>query len=87
MKRIGVALMIVAVLALADPVLACPVCFGAADSPQTRAMQAGILALLGVTVAILGGFAAFFFIYLRRRMRMFEESSGVVEQGAHGGSY
>lgn len=47
-------------------------------------MQAGIFALLGVTVAMLGGFAAFFFIYLRRRMRMFEESDGPA---AHGGSY
>jgi predicted transporter len=71
-----VTLMTVATLTFATPALACPVCFGAADSPQTRAMQAGILALLGVTVAMLGGFAAFFFIYLRRRMRLFEESGG-----------
>jgi HAMP domain-containing protein len=49
-------------------------------------MQAGILALLGVTVAMLGAFGAFFFIYLRRRLRTFEESSHAVQQGAHGGS-
>ena len=55
--------------------LACPVCFGAADSPQTKASQAGILALLLVTVAMLASIAGFFFIYLRRRIRMFEETA------------
>jgi predicted transporter len=87
MMKTGVALLTVAMLASATPVLACPVCFGAVDSQQMRGMQAGILALLGVTVAILGSFAGFFFIYLRRRMRRFEESSGSVQQGAHEGSY
>jgi hypothetical protein len=57
-------------------VLACPVCFGAPDSPQIKGMQAGILALLLVTVSVLAAFAGFFFIYLRRRIRMFEELNG-----------
>lgn len=68
-------------LVLATPALACPVCFGAPDSPQVKGMQAGILALLGVTVVMLGAFATFF-LYLRRRLRMVES-----EQAAHGGSY
>ena len=68
-------------LVLATPALACPVCFGAPDSLQVRGMQAGILALLAVTVVMLGAFAAFF-LYLRRRLRMAEN-----EQGVHGGSY
>lgn len=63
-------------LAIPRLVLACPVCFGSADSPQTKAAQAGILALLGVTVAMLSSIAGFFFIYLRRRIRMFEASNG-----------
>jgi predicted transporter len=62
-----------ALLAVPTLALACPVCFGSADSAQTRAAQAGILALLGVTVVMLSSIAAFFFIYLRRRIRMFEE--------------
>ena len=53
--------------------LACPVCFGSADSAQTKAAQAGILALLAVTVVMLSSIAGFFFIYLRRRIRTFEE--------------
>ena len=36
----------------------------------------GIIALLIVTVAMLASIAGFFFIYLRRRIRMFEESNG-----------
>lgn len=56
--------------------LACPVCFGNANSAQTKGAQAGILALLVVTVAMLSSIAGFFFLYLRRRIRMFEESNG-----------
>ena len=70
------ALATVMVLAIPRLVMACPVCFGSADSEQTKAAQAGILALLGVTVAMLASIAAFFFIYLRRRIRIFEESNG-----------
>jgi hypothetical protein len=55
--------------------LACPVCFGNANSAQTKGAQAGILALLAVTVAMLSSIAGFFFIYLRRRIRLFEESN------------
>ena len=62
-----------ALLAVPRLALACPVCFGSADSPQTKAAQTGILALLAVTVVMLSSIAGFFFIYLRRRIRMFEE--------------
>jgi hypothetical protein len=71
-----IALPTAVMLAIPGLALACPVCFGGADSVQTRAAQTGILALLVVTVAMLASIAGFFFIYLRRRMRMFEESNG-----------
>ena len=70
------ALVTLVLLAIPRLALACPVCFGSADSPQTKAAQTGILALLGVTVAMLSSIAGFFFIYLRRRIRMVEESNG-----------
>ena len=76
MKRMGIALTTMALLALANPALACPVCFGNPNSAQTRGAQAGILMLLSVTVTMLGAFAGFFFVYLRRRIRMFEDSNG-----------
>ena len=56
--------------------LACPVCFGNPNSAQTKGAQAGILALLIVTVVMLSSIAGFFFVYLRRRIRMFEDSNG-----------
>lgn len=62
-----------ALLAVPRLALACPVCFGSADSAQTKSAQAGILALLAVTVVMLSSIAGFFFIYLRRRIRTFEE--------------
>ena len=71
-----IALTTIALLIFPTLALACPVCFGNADSAQTKGAQAGIAALLIVTVAVLASIAGFFFIYLRRRIRMFEESNG-----------
>jgi hypothetical protein len=64
------ALVAAVTLMVASPALACPVCFGAPDSLQVKGMQMGILALLSVTVVVLGAFAAFF-LYLRRRQKLF----------------
>lgn len=50
--------------------LACPVCFGQSDSPMAIATNAGIWLMLGVVVAILGGFASFFVYLIRRANRL-----------------
>lgn len=57
----------------AVPAAACDVCYGAASSgsPLVSAARLGVFLLLGVTVAVLGGFAKFFF-YLRNRARQTE---------------
>ena len=48
------------------PVLACAACFaGNVDSPMIDGAKIGVWLLLGVTLAVQGGFAAFF-IHLRR---------------------
>ena len=49
--------------------LACPVCFGQNDSPMAAAINMGIIVMLVVVGAVLGGFASFI-IYLNRRARM-----------------
>ena len=49
--------------------LACAVCFGASDSAQTQAQNAGIFVLLGVTGLVLAGFGAIFFSFWRRARR------------------
>ena len=49
-------------------VLACPTCYGDAEGPMIDAARVGMWLLLGVTLAIQGGFIAFF-LYLRRQAR------------------
>lgn len=63
-----------ALLAIPRAALACPVCFGQSDSPMANAMNLGILALLGVIVAVLGGFATFM-VHLGRRERLTAHAS------------
>jgi hypothetical protein len=48
--------------------LACPVCFGNADSPMAIATNMGIIAMIVVVVGMIGAFATFF-IYLNRRAK------------------
>ena len=54
---------------------ACPVCFGDNDSPMALAMNMGILFMLIIVAAVLGGFASFF-IYLIRRAKRVAEQEG-----------
>jgi hypothetical protein len=48
--------------------LACPVCFGALETPMIDGAKLGILALLAVTLAVQGAFVGFF-LYLRKRAK------------------
>ncbi len=61
----------------AAPAAACEVCFGAArnsGSPLVTGARLGVFLLLGITVAVLAGFASFF-LYLRHRARQAELES------------
>ena len=50
-------------------IVACTVCFGKAEETAiVDGTQLGILLLLGVTLAVQGGFVAFF-LYLRKRAK------------------
>jgi hypothetical protein len=49
-------------------VVACTVCFGAAESPMIDATKLGVMVLLGVLLAVQCAFGAFF-LYLRRRAK------------------
>jgi hypothetical protein len=49
-------------------VLACPTCFGAEETSMIDGAKLGILAMLGITFAVQGGFVGFF-LYLRRRAK------------------
>ena len=60
------ALFAAALAALPLPAGACSVCFGDPASPVAQGVVMGVVALLGVVLAVLGGFAAFF-VYIARR--------------------
>jgi hypothetical protein len=47
---------------------ACPVCFGAEDSPLVDGTKAGVWVMLAITVAVQAGFVGFF-LYLRKRAK------------------
>jgi hypothetical protein len=55
-------------VALPRIALACPVCFGDSDAPMAVAAKMGVVFMLGVVVAVLAAFAAFF-VYLMRRAK------------------
>ena len=52
---------------------ACPVCFGAEETGLIDATKLGIMAMLGITFAVQGGFLAFF-LYLRKRAKRVAEA-------------
>ena len=49
-------------------VLACPQCFGAEDSLLIDGAKLGVLVMVVITLAVQGGFVAFF-LYLRKRAK------------------
>ena len=54
-------------------VFACPVCFGAEETSIIDATKLGILVLLAITLAVQGGFVAFF-LYLRKRAKLIADA-------------
>jgi hypothetical protein len=55
-------------------ILACTVCMGNASGPMKDGVNLAILALLGITAGVLGGFVAFFFHLLKRSRMAFGET-------------
>jgi len=80
-------LIAVAVLGTAGPAMACPVCWGASDSPMAQGVNNGIFFLLGVIGSVQIGFVALF-VSFRRRGREEQErrDSFEVINGGTGGS-
>lgn len=73
------------VLAAPRVALACPVCFGQTDSPLARAMNSGILFMLGIVAIVLAAFASFFICLIRRAK--LAEQIGPAEGGARAGHH
>lgn len=62
-------------------VLACPLCFGAAETPLINGANLGVLMLLGVTLSVQGAFVGFF-IYLRTRAKRMADAELAKEWSA-----
>jgi hypothetical protein len=71
MRQLRLGLITLVLLAAPRAALACPVCFGQSDAPMAQAMNKGIMLMLVVIVAVLGGFASFI-VTLVRRARLAE---------------
>jgi len=66
-------------------VLACAVCFGDPEAPETKAMAAGILFMLGCIGTVLASFAGAFCYWAVRSHRLTLERSqelAMVNEGA-----
>jgi hypothetical protein len=68
-KSLRIAALVLGAGAVPRAVLACAVCYGASDAPQTRGMNFGIFTMLGVTGVVLSGFGGMIFCFARRARR------------------
>ena len=66
---------------------ACPVCFGAVDSPMIHGMNWGIFALLGVIGTVACGFTAFFVHLFKRSRATLGQGMTLPSPAQHRGSY
>ena len=60
------------ILGSGSTLLACPVCFGAEETSMIDGTKLGVAVMLGITLAVQGGFVGFFF-YLRKRAKRMAE--------------
>ena len=54
---------------------ACTVCFGDPESPMVKGAITGVWALIGAIAVVQGGLGYFFFVYLRRRAKIYQDGS------------
>ena len=66
--RRGIATAAAVLVGGGSSVLACPLCFGAAETPMIEASNMGVLVLLGVILGLQAAFVGFF-LYLRKRAK------------------
>ena len=59
---------IIMVIGGSSSVLACPACFGAEETSMIDGAKLGVLVMLGITLAVQGGFLGFF-LYLRKHAK------------------
>lgn len=86
MTRRARLLLVIVALMLAPAILsACPVCYGAPNSPMTKSSNNAIIFLLGVIGFVQVGFVAMFWSFWRRarELRQRKDSFRLLDGGAH----
>jgi len=78
-----VLVLIAGALLVAEPAMACAVCYGNPGDPMVKGMNNGIWVLLGLVGFVQIGFVAMFWSFWRRAraQRRFRESLHVIEGG------
>jgi hypothetical protein len=66
--RLAVATAAFVAIAGSTSLFACPQCFGAEETSMIDGTRLGVAVMLGITLAVQGGFLGFF-LYLRRRAK------------------
>lgn len=66
LARVRTAALILGTVLLSDAAYACPVCFGDPESDQAKAVTFAVATMLGTTITVLIGVAAFG-VYIWRR--------------------
>ena len=85
MKPVRIASIVLAALTSVHSAgIACPSCYGAADSPMTAGMNTAILVMLGIIGFVLAFIAAAFFLLWRRAKRMGLSLSDKIFVDEHG---
>ena len=69
MRRICVAAAAAVGVMLPEMVRACAVCYGDPESDMAKGAAAGVLALMGIVVSVLGGIAGVTIFWVRRARR------------------
>ena len=74
---------VLAIVLIAQPVFACPVCYGAPGDPMVKGTNNGVWVLLGVVGFVQIGFVAMFWSFWRRarQQKRFRDQFHVIEGG------
>jgi len=70
LRVLATATIVTLVMAVPRVLFACAVCYGNPEAAPTRGMNLGIVTMLGVTGAVLGGFGGMIFCFARRARRL-----------------
>ncbi|MEA2163568.1 MAG: hypothetical protein QOK37_1695 [Thermoanaerobaculia bacterium] len=83
-RKIELVVIAIAILLVPAVLSACPVCYGAPNSPMTKSSNNAIGFLLGVIGFVQIGFVAMFWSFWRRAkaMRRLKESFRLLDGGA-----